>query len=188
MAVTKAKNEIALIDVALVTVSTDDTNEMAFTTSNQVTVEPTIETSEDNNLIIKDVLLAKKRGASTLTGVTITLTDNVFNPELVQILQGGTVEYDSTDPTKFKKYTPPVSGSGEKGAIFTLKLYSTNYDTSGLPKGYVTTIFPNCQGAPIAMGATDGTWEAPSYTITSAPETGEAPYTKEYVAALPAIT
>lgn len=188
MAVVKAKNEIALIDVALVTVSTDTTTEMAFTTSNQVTVEPAIETTEDNNLIIKDVLIAKKRGASTMTGVTITLTDNVLNPELVQLLQGGTVEYDTEDPTKFMSYTPPAAGSGEKGALFTMKLYSTHYDTAGIPLGYLCTSFPNCQGSPLSTGATDGTWNAPSYTITSAPNEGQAPYIQTYVDALPVLT
>lgn len=65
--------------------------------------------------MIKNVLKAQKGEQSTITGNKITLTDNVFTPELVMVLQGGTI---TTDPPggsgKITKYEPPVAGSAEK--------------------------------------------------------------------------
>lgn len=190
MAVTMSKNQIALIDVALVTISTDGTNEIALNTSSQVSVEPQITTTEDNILTnaYTGAVIARKPGLASQSSTTITLTDNVFNPELVQILQGGTITYDTTVPTKFRSYTPPVSGSSEHGVPFTLKTYSVHYDSAGVILGYVMMTYPNCQGQPLSFGAQADTWNAPSYTISSAPSTGDPAYEMEYVDSLPTIT
>ena len=56
----------------------------------------------------------------TVTVNEITLTDNVFNPELVMVLQGGLIEYDNVDTKKIVSYTPPVVGSGDEGKSFKL--------------------------------------------------------------------
>ena len=195
MSVVKSRNEIPTIDVSLVTIETAAGYEYGFDTANQVEVEPQVEETDNVKLVVKGKLRAQKPKESTITGHEITLHDNVFNPELVKTLQGGTVEYwqDDTHTTKgttpteygFAKYTPPVAGSGEKGEIFKLNTYSAIYNAAGVITGYEKTTYPNCQGQPVAFNSEDGTFRAPEYTINSAPDTGEAPYEITWVADLP---
>lgn len=186
----KRGNEIATIDVVLVTITAkigEKTVELALDTANKVQVDPQIETEEAKKLIIKGTLKAQKRGKNILTGNKITLSDNVFNPELVQILQGGTIEY-AEDGKTVLKYTPPLAGESlDSLPVFELNTYSAQYDTAGLIVRYEKTTYPNCTGQPISMSSEDGVFRAPSYTIDSAPAEGEAPYAMEYVEELPAV-
>lgn len=187
----KPKAEIPTIDCCLVTVAVTDSDgnvdEIAFDTSNKVEVEPQIETQEAVKLIVKNVLRAQKPESSVLTGNKITLTDNVFNPELVKILQGGTIQYGTGQNPEIIGYTPPVAGSADKGTPFVLNCYSAIYNAAGLITKYEKISYPNCAGVPVAFGSEDGVFRAPEYTINSAPATGEAPYTITYVDELPAI-
>ena len=184
----KHGNEIPTIDVALVTVSTDgNATEIGFTTSSKVAVTPQTETEDANKLIVKGVLIAQKMSTTTITGNTIVLTDNVLNPELLVILQGGTITYKSGSSGPISKYEPPVAGSADKGKPFTLNLYSAVYNAAGTIVNYEKTSYPNCQGTPWSPGSEDGVWRVAEYTINSAPNTGEAPYTIEYVDELPEV-
>ena len=197
MSVTRSRNEIPTIDVDLVTIETAAGYEYGFDTANQIEVEPQIEETDAVKLVVKGKLRAQKPKDATITGHEITLHDNVFNPELVKTLQGGTIEYwqdenhttKGTTPTDygFAKYTPPLAGSGEKGEIFKLNAYSAIYNAAGVITGYEKTTYPNCQGQPVAFNSEDGAFRAPEYTITSAPDTGEAPYEIDWVEDLPEL-
>lgn len=194
MSVKKSRNEIPTIDVNLVTVETKD-GEFGFDTANQIEVEVQIDEQEAVRLVVKGRLRAQKPVESTITGHEITLHDNVFNPQLVKALQGGTILY-WTDTTKtdvtenataygVAKYTPPVAGSADKGTVFKLNVYSAIYNAAGIIKGYEKTTYPNCQGQPVAFNSEDGTFRTPEYTIISAPDTGEPPYEIFFVDELP---
>ena len=159
--------------------------EFGLTTGTSASVETDLETTDAIKLIVKGVLIAQKREQNTITGTTITLTDNVFNPELVQILQGGTIEYNQDG--SFKKYIPPVAGAEYRPIEFTTNLYTANYDASGIVQGYEKVQYPHCTGQPITFSAEDDTFSAPEYTIKSAPGTGEPAYTIEYVKTLPTL-
>lgn len=185
----KHGNEIPTIDVAMVTVSIDDgATEIGFQTASKVAVNPQTETEDANKLVVKGVLIAQKPAVTTMTGNTITLSDNVLNPELLVILQGGKITYKDGESGPISKYEPPVAGSSEKGKPFKLNMYSAIYDTAGLITGYEKVTYPNCQGTPWSPQSEDGTWRVAEYTINSAPKKGEAPYTIEYVDALPEVT
>lgn len=197
MAVKKG-NEIPTIDVSLVTLQVGEGDELALDTANQIQVEVQTETEEAVKLIVKGILRAQKPETVTITGNQITLTDNVFNPEMVKILQGGTVQYwgEAAHSTKVTtdagfgvaSYAPPVAGSADKGEVFTLRAYSAIYDAAGLIKGYEKITYPNCQGVPVALNSQDNVFRAPEYTINSAPKENEAPYTIEYVDELPSVS
>jgi len=190
MPVKKSKAMIATIDCALVTIEVTEngvTTEFGFDTSNKVQVEPQIEEQEAVKLIIKGVLRAQKPAETTITGHQITLIDNVFNPELVQILQGGTILYDEEDEDNVVGYIPPVAGSKEKGKVFKLNIYSAQYDVSGQIVRYEKTSYPNCVGTPVAFSVEDGVFRVSEYIINSAPGTGEAPYEISYVNELPTL-
>lgn len=193
----KSRNEIPTIDVNLVTITTKSGKEFGFDTAKQIEVEVQSETDEAVKLVVKGILRAQKPKQSTITGHKITLHDNVLNPELVKVLQGGKLLY-FTDNTKtvttdtetkfgFAKYEPPLAGSPEKGEIFKLNAYSAIYNAAGIITGYEKTTYPNCMGEPVAFKSEDGAFRAPEYTINSAPSTGEAPYTIEWVKELPIL-
>lgn len=195
--VSRTRNEIPTIDVNLVTIETKDGKEFGFDTANKVEVEVQTEDTDAVKLVVKGILRAQKPKESTITGHKITLTDNVLIPQLVKVLQGGTIYYwqdanhtsMSTTETKFgaAKYTPPVAGSGEKGEVFKLNLYSAQYNAAGIIVNYEKTSYPNCKGVPVALNSEDGTFRAPEYEIDSAPNEGEVPYTIEWVDKLPEL-
>lgn len=193
----KAITEIPTIDVVMVVVETD-TKSYALDTASQIQVEPQIEEEDAVKLVVKGKLKAQKPAVSTITGNKITITDNVFAPEVVKMLQGGTIKYwtsaekttEGTEPTEFgiSSYTPPTVGSGEKGEVFKLHAFSAQYDASGQIVQYEQITYPNCQGVPVAFGSEDGAFRAPEYTINSAPKKDEAPYSIHYVQELPSVS
>ena len=185
----KKGHEIATIDVAMVTITVGGevgaTTEIGLKTATQIQVDPSIETTDAIKLIVKGVLIAQKRQVDTLTGNTITLTDNVFNPELVKVLQGGTIKY-GTDGA-FESYTPPVAGAENEATPFTLNVYAAHYDASGIILDYEKTEYPNCTGVPVSMSVQDDTFTTPEYSIIPAPGDGEAPYKITMVKSLPEL-
>lgn len=185
----KKGTEFATIDVVCVSIqAVDSEDELILDTANQIQVTVATETQDKVPLIVKGVLIAQKPQVTTVTGNTIVMTDNVFNPELVTILQGGTIKYDRENTSKVIGYTPPVVGSSEKGKIFKLMAYSAIYDAAGLIKGYEKITYPNCQGVPVAFNSQDGSFRAPEYTINSAPNNGEPPYNIDIVDSIPVVT
>lgn len=189
MSVVKGQ-EIATIDCNLVTVQGYESgdNEMIFDTANQIQLTIDTETTDKVPLIVKGRLIAQKPGEVTVTGNTLVLTDNVMNYDLVKMLQGGTVKFDTVDPTKVIGYTPPVVGSTDKGKIFKTKVYSAIYNAAGTITGYECITYPNCQGDPVSFNVEDGVFRAPEYTIKSMPNNGEAPYDIDIVSALPTVS
>ena len=178
---------IPTIDVCLVVVRTgteDSGLEIAVDTANKVGVEPQTETTDAIKLVKLGRLLAQKPPVTTITGHQITLTDNVFIPELVKIFQGG--EISGTGESLV--YTPPVAGSDEKGEVFELDCYSAEYDASGQIVKYEKITYPNCQGTPITINTEDGVFRLPEYVLNSAPKTGEPPYKISYVKQLPTFS
>lgn len=198
MAVKKG-HEIPTIDVVLVTIkANDEANEYALDTASKIGVNVQTESADAVKLIVKGRLIAQKPQEVTITGNQIILTDNVFNPEIVKILQGGTIKYWSTEDKASSgeedvgfgvaSYAPPVVGSSDKGKTFILNAYSAIYSASGLITGYEKISYPNCKGQPVAFNSEDGVFRAPEYTIDSAPDVGESPYEITYMDQLPAVT
>lgn len=185
--VKKSKAEIATIDCDLITIELKDGSEFGFDTSNKIEVEPQIETTDAVKLVVKNILRAQKPEESVITGNKITLTDNVFNPELVLILQGGEIIYNPEDPDEIVGYNPPVSGVKERGEVFKLNAYTAQYDASGEVIKYEKISYPNCNGVPVSFGSEDGAFRAPEYTINSAPKSNESPYNITYVKSLPML-
>lgn len=194
----KQGHEIPTIDIVLFTVTPASTViEIGLQTASKLAVNPQTETQDAVKLVVKGALLAQKPAETTITGNTLVLTDNVFIPELVKILQGGTIKYwadadKTTEGAEDKgfgvaRYTPPVAGSREKGEVFVSKAYSAIYNAAGVVTGYECISYPNCQGIPVSFSSEDGVFRAPEYTINSAPDKGQAPYEITYLKELPAL-
>lgn len=195
MAAIKKGTEIPTIDVALITITPVNGNEIAMNTASKLGVTVQTETQDAVKLVVKGRLIAQKPENVTITGNTLVLTDNVFTPEVVKTLQGGTIKYWTDEQQTAEgeedkgfgvsRYTPPVIGSNDKGEAFVTKAYSAIYDASGIVTGYECISYPNCKGQPVALNSEDGVFRAPEYTINSAPKKGEAPYEITYIKELP---
>ena len=190
----KRGNEIPTIDVALIAIkekTNSDTTVYILDTSNKLGVNVQTETEDAVKLVVKGRLIAQKPETVTITGNTLVLTDNVFIPEVVKLLQGGTIKYwgEAAHSTKVDadagygvaSYAPPVAGSSDKGKVCVLMAYSAIYNAAGIITGYERITYPNCTGTPIALNAEDNVFRSSEYTIYSAPDTGEAPYTIDYI-------
>ncbi|MCR2023606.1 hypothetical protein NSB04_28465, partial [Blautia pseudococcoides] len=147
--------------------------------------EPQLETTDAVKCMIKGVLKAQKPEKKTLTGHTLTLTDNLTILELIEILQGGEITKD--DQQNITGYTPPVSGEEYTPIEFTLDAYSAQMSGSSIT-GYEKTSYPGCSGQPTGLNSEDDVFRATEYTINSSPANGEPPYTIEYVKTLPTIS
>lgn len=192
----KRATEIPTIDVCMVVIEYGETK-IALDTASKLGVEPVTEDVDAVKLVIKGKLKAQKGKMSTITGHTLVLTDNVFIPELVQVLQGGVIKYwedeEQSNTTEEKTefgvagYTPPASDSGETGVVFKLIAYSAQYDSSGQIVQYEKTTYPNCQGNPITTNMEDGVFRVSEYTINSMPGKGQSPYEIDFVKELPIL-
>lgn len=180
-------HEIPTIDCELITIKpAGSSDEFALNTASKIQIDIQTETQDAVKLIIKGVLKAQKHKQVTVTGNQITLTDNVFTPELVKMLQGGTITYDA-ETGAITGYAPPVVGSDETLPIFELNAYSAQYNAAGQIVQYEKITYPNCKGNPISMSSEDNVFRVNEYVIDSAPNTGESPYVISYVSSLPDI-
>lgn len=188
MGTIRRPDEVATIDASLIVLTPEDGLEDAIgvTTNTEVATEIQIETTEANKLIIKSILKAQKKEKRTVTGVQITLTDNMTVLDLARAVQGGVITRDESG--KIIRYTPPVVGEEEVQRKYTVDIYTACMDSSGDVICYEKTTYKHCTGEPIAYNAKDDEWRSAQYVLTSLPKKGEPPYEIDYVDELPEIT
>lgn len=181
-------DEVATIDASLIVLTPEDESEDAIgiTTNTEVATEVQTETTDANKLLIKGALKAQKKEKQTLTGIQITLTDNMTVLDLAKAVQGGTILRD--DYGKITKYTPPIVGDEDTAQTkYTLDVYSAVMDSSGEVLKYEKVTYKHCTGQPFAYNAKDDEWRSAQYVLLSLPKQGEPPYTIEYVDELPEV-
>ena len=184
----KAPTEIATIDVAMVTVGASSGDTYCITTDTKIQVEPIYEIQEAVKLVVAGIVKAQKPEIKKMVGNKITLTDNVFLPEVVKLLQGGTIEFDDEDDTKIVGYTPPnMNATTGLGEVLTVKAYSAQYNSAGTLVQYECIEYETCRAEPVAFSSENGIFRAPVYVLTSTPAASSPPYEITYVAALPTV-
>lgn len=183
----KKVTKMALIDVELVEIVAHDLeqNTYRWKTASNLDAELNITEGEATELIVNGTLIAQKKAKDVVTGSTLTVTDNVFAPEVVEFIQGGKAEYDEYG--NFKSYTAPVAGEEVKLDKFDFNIYTAQRDVAGDIISFMRISFPNASGKPVNIKLENGTFFAPEYTILSAPSTGEAPYTIQAISELPSL-
>ncbi|WP_330653152.1 hypothetical protein, partial [Clostridioides difficile] len=103
-------NQYPLTDVVLVQIETVEQNPVTYTfdTSDEIGTEEIISEGEELTLKIKKKIIANRAAEDTSLGYDLTLKDNVFCPEILQIMQGGTIEKE--EDGSFKRYLAPEVG------------------------------------------------------------------------------
>lgn len=184
----KKVTKMALIDVEMVEIVAHNMEQDTFRwqTASNLDAELQITEGEPVELICNGRLIAQKRAKDVVTGTQLTVSDNVFAPEIVKFIQGGEFEVDELG--NFTSYSAPVAGDEIKTDKFDFNVYTAQRDVAGDIVSYVKVAFPNCTGKPVNVKLENGAFFAPEYTIISAPSTGEAPYIIAAVEELPTLT
>lgn len=184
----KKVTKMALIDVECVELVACNVEQDTYRwkTASNLDAELNITEGEATELIVNGQLIAQKRAKDVVTGSTLTVTDNVFAPEIVKFIQGGEFEVD--EHGNFVSYTAPLAGEEVKLDKFDFNIYTAQRDVAGDIVSYIKVGFPNCSGKPVNIKLENGTFFAPEYTILSSPSVGEAPYTITAVNELPTLT
>lgn len=181
---------IPLTDVALCVVTpTEGSKVYAFETATTVNTEEVTQTTEERNLEIKGTVYAAKPSKTIVLGYNLTLTNNVFIPELAALFSGGTV---TTDPDggsgKFKKFTPPNVGTTPERKKFKIDFYTEENDEGGPTGRYLKISFDKCEGVSVPITMEDGSYFSSEMTLQSRPGAGNPPYVAEIVDELPSIS
>lgn len=187
MGTIRRPEEVATIDASLIVLTRENGDGDAFgiTTNTEVATEVQTETTDANKLIIKGVLKAQKKEKQTLTGIQITLTDNMTVLDLARAVQGGKILRD--EQGKIIKYVPPIVGEEEDQEKYTVEVYTACMDSSGEILKYEKTTYKHCTGQPFAYNAKDDEWRSAQYVLLCLPKQGEPPYELDYVDELPEI-
>lgn len=173
---------LALCDVVLTQIKVTGGQTHSFSTADEIGCEPVIEEGEQKSLKIKSKLIASKQTPDVVLGHDIKCKDNVFNPELLADLQGGTV---TKDQSNFKKYTAPNVGALPNTKVFEFIAYIEVVGEDGPTGEYLKYSFPNCRGGFISPNFKDGEYYASEYTIRSRPVLNTSLYTVDLVTELP---
>lgn len=184
----KKVTKMALIDVEMVEIVAHNLEQDTYRwkTASNLDAELNITEGEATELIVNGQLIAQKRAKDVVTGSTLTVSDNVFVPEIITFIQGGQFEVDENG--EFISYQGPIAGDEIKTDKFDFNIYTAQRDVAGDIVSYMKVAFPNCSGKPVNIKLENGAFFAPEYTIISAPSTGDAPYTITAVEELPELT
>lgn len=153
-------------------------------TNSEATVKPTVNNGDDKPLRKGNTIYARYKTGDLIMGYDIELTDVLLYPEVLAIVDGGTVVNGTGGA--FESYSGPVVGKETVREAFTLELYCPNLDTSGKPVDYQKISFEGCEGkSPVEWTLKDAEFFTPKYVLVNAPEFGKAPMKMEIVKTLP---
>lgn len=175
--------QFALCDVVMTQIKVSSGATHSFATADEISCEPVIEEGEQKTLKIKDKLVASKQVPDMVLGHDITCKDNVFAPELLADVQGGTV---TKNTSKFSKYEAPNVGALPNTKVFDFICFVEIVGDDGPTGEYLKYTFPNCKGSFISPNFKDGEYYANEYIIKSRPALNTSLYTVDLVTELPA--
>ncbi len=173
---------LANIERAEIITETDTPVLYQFDTASEASAEASVSSGSEQELRIKNQILAQNNTEDIVKGYDITLNDSTFAPEVFALIDGGvsTIEGD-----EFVSYTAPTAGSVVERTKFQSSVYTAEKDYDGAILGYIRFVFPHCKGTPASISVKDGEFYAPSYKLKSRPKKGESPVKIEKLPSLP---
>lgn len=168
---------------------TEEDTPRTFTweTASDAELEPVVSEGEEKTLRVKNTVYATNSTEDIVTGNDIKFTDNLLHPEVVAVIDGGTLRYDAQESTKIIGYDPPVMGQPVKRTKFALNVYTEEKDADGETIKYAKFSYPHCKGKPVKYSLKDGEFFTPEFTAKSRPKKGEKPYTIDFLDSLPSV-
>ncbi len=176
--------EIPLVNIVRAEIITEEelSKTYRFETADEATYTAVTSEGQESIHRTKNVIHAVNRTEDIQYGSDINMKNANFIPEVLAIVDGGTLVKSDNKVTGYK---PPVVGKPVKRTLFTLNIYSEEKDIDGETKKYAKFSFPSCKGKPASFSFKDGEFTTPSYTISSRTPSGKAPYDLTFLEELP---
>lgn len=181
-----ATMQMAIANIERVDIITEETTPRVFSfdTASDASAEAQISAGAENELRIKNQILAQNITEDIVKGFNVTFTDSTFAPEVFALVDGGTSTVTNDD---FKKYTSPTAGEVVERTKSTMAVYASEKDYDGNSLSYVAFVFPHAKGSPASVTLKDGEFYSPSYTMKSRPSKGQSPLSMVSLPSLPVI-
>lgn len=155
----------------------------SFTTFTEANVDPKISEGEEKIHRMRNKILAVAKTEDLLYGLNITLTDNAFSPDLIAVVDGGTLQFDEIETTKVVGYRPPKSTDITLRKEFKLEIWCEEKEGEDTNQ-YVKYTFPKCKGKPVSVSLKEEEFIAPQFKIVAYETDTEPSYYWDYVESL----
>ena len=168
-----ATMQMAIANIERVDIITEETTPRVFSfdTASDASAEAQISAGAENELRIKNQILAQNITEDIVKGYNVTFTDSTFAPEVFALSDGGTSTGSGDD---FKSYTAPTAGEVVARTKSTMAVYASEKDYDG-------------NSSPASVTLKDGEFYSPSYTMKSRPSKGQSPLSMVSLPSLPVI-
>lgn len=143
-----------------------------FSTASEASIKPFASEGTEKIHRVKNTILGTIRYEDILLGYEIKLVNNTFCPELLALVDGGTVTSD--EDGAFKSYSSPVVGQVTERKSLTVNLYTQEVDCDGEAVEYIKFTFKHAKGKPVEYTIKDGEFFVPELTLRSRAKTGES--------------
>ena len=182
-----ASQQMAIANIERIDIITEESTPRVFSfdTASESSAEAQISAGAENELRIKNQILAQNITEDIVKGFNITFTDTTFSPDVFALVDGGQSTVDSEE--NFRRYAAPTAGEIVARTKCRLAVYAAEKDYDGNTLSYTAFIFPHASGSPASVRLKDGEFYAPSYTMKSRPSKGQSPMTVLSLPSLPII-
>ena len=182
-----ATMQMAIANIERVDIITEETTPRVFSfdTASDASAEAQISAGAENELRIKNQILAQNITEDIVKGFNISFTDSTFSPEVFALVDGGESTVDSNE--NFAKYSAPTAGEVVSRVKSTFAVYASEKDYDGNSLSFTAFVFPHASGSPASVSLKDGEFYAPSYTVKSRPSKGQSPMKVLSLPSLPVI-
>ena len=182
-----ATMQMAIANIERVDIITEETTPRVFSfdTASYASAEAQISAGAENELRIKNQILAQNITEDIVKGFNISFTDSTFSPEVFALVDGGESTVDSNE--NFAKYSAPTAGEVVSRVKSTFAVYASEKDYDGNSLSFTAFVFPHASGSPASVSLKDGEFYAPSYTVKSRPSKGQSPMKVLSLPSLPVI-
>ena len=178
--------QMAIANIERIDIITEEEEPRVFSfdTASEASAEAQISAGAENELRIKNQILAQNITEDIVKGYNVTFTDSTFAPEVFALIDGGT---STVTNDTFKSYTAPTAGEVVARTKSTMAVYASEKDYDGNSLSYVAFVFPHAKGSPASVTLKDGEFYSPSYTMKSRPSKGQSPLSMVSLPSLPVI-
>ena len=178
--------QMAIANIERVDIITEETTPRVFSfdTASDASAEAQISSGAENELRVKNQILAQNITEDIVKGYNVTFTDSTFAPEVFALIDGGTSTVSGDD---FKSYTAPTAGEVVARVKSKMAVYASEKDYDGNSLAYIAFVFPHAKGSPASVTLKDGEFYSPSYTMKSRPSKGQSPLSVVSLPSLPVI-
>ena len=181
--------EFAIANIVRVELVTEETTPKTYRLTDVATeaeVLAFISEGEEAELRVKNTIKAQNNWEDIVKGYDLRLVSATMVPQILALIDGGTLTFDDIDTDKVVSYEAPEVGIPVTRQAFTTNVYTEEKDADGSTVSYVQFSYKHCKGTPVNYSVQDGQFYAPEFNLKSRAKKGEKPVKVDFLDALPA--